>query len=282
MQYNHFGKLRKVLMCPPTFYKELTISEGAARSVDSGDLVNREVAKKQHDGLVAAIRQAGVEVVLEEPQPDHAWQVFTRDIGIMTPAGALIGKFKYRERWNDEDAAIETMTRLGYKITARISVGAVEGGDSWLLDEHTLVIGSGNRSTLRGIAQAAEVMKPFGIEVVAVEFLSKWNHLDGIFAIIDDKLAIACRETLPEFFLKLLKARGFRTIDVTAAQVDELVDTTNVLALGGGKIVSFEDNKWMNERLRAEGFEVIAPPLREFTKMGGGPHCLTFELDRDR
>ncbi|HHY95610.1 MAG TPA: hypothetical protein GX513_11475 [Firmicutes bacterium] len=38
----------------------------------------------------------------------------------------------------------------------------------------------------------------------------------------------------------------------------------------------------MNEQLRAMGFQVYDPPLREFTKMGGGPHCLTFEIERDR
>jgi len=38
----------------------------------------------------------------------------------------------------------------------------------------------------------------------------------------------------------------------------------------------------VNQMLEAEGFEILAPPLREFTKMGGGPHCLTFELQRDR
>jgi len=38
----------------------------------------------------------------------------------------------------------------------------------------------------------------------------------------------------------------------------------------------------VNRMLEADGFTVYAPHLREFTKMGGGPHCLTFEIERDR
>ena len=55
----------------------------------------------------------------------------------------------------------------------------------------------------------------------------------------------------------------------------------NVLALGDGRVLSFEANGIVNRMLAAEGFEVFAPPLREWTRMGGGPSCLTFELERD-
>ena len=54
----------------------------------------------------------------------------------------------------------------------------------------------------------------------------------------------------------------------------------NVLCLGDGRILSFAENETVNEMLSSEGLELVAPPLREFTKMGGGPHCLTFELER--
>lgn len=279
-QYNSHGSLRKVLLCPPTYYEELTISEIAHRSVDEGDVVNRELAIEMHEGMVQALREAGVEVLFEEPHPDHKWQVYTRDFGAMTPVGALIGKFKYRERWGDEEPAMDALNRLGYPIVGRVTRGAVEGGDCWLLDECTLVIGSGNRSTIRGIEEAGEILKPHGVEVVPVEFLAKWNHLDMIFSVVADKLALVCSEALPGSFLKMLADRGWRTIDVPVEHV--LKTGCNVLALGDGRVLTFEENTWVNERLRAEGFRLYDPPLREFTKMGGGPHCLTFELERDR
>lgn len=279
-QFNSHGRLRKVLLCKPEYYEELPISEIAHRSIDEGDVVNRETALKMHEGLVQALTEAGVEIEWEVAHPDHHWQVYTRDFGVMTPAGALIGKFKYAQRWGDEEFAIEAFNRLGVPMAGRVSKGAVEGGDCWLLDERTLVIGSGNRSTLRGIEDAAEILKRYDIEVVPVEFLAKWNHLDMIFSVIADKTALVCKEAIPDSFAKFLNSKGWRTVEVPLEEV--LKTGCNVLALGDDRILSFEENKVVNDMLRSMGFELFAPPLREFTKMGGGPHCLTFEIERDR
>ncbi|MEW6230432.1 MAG: arginine deiminase family protein, partial [Bacillota bacterium] len=176
--------------------------------------------------------------------------------------------------------AVEVLSRYGYPMVGRIRKGAVEGGDCWLLDEQTLVIGSGNRSTLRGIEEAGEIMKPFGVEVIPVEFLAKWNHLDMIFSVVSERLALVSKDGCPEPFLKLLADRGWKTIQLPLEDV--LKTGCNVLSLGDDRVLSFEENVNVNGRLRALGFEVLDPPLREFTKMGGGPHCLTFELERDK
>jgi N-dimethylarginine dimethylaminohydrolase len=278
--FNSHGKLRKVLLCAPDYFEELPISEIAHRSMDDGDKVDRELSKKMHSELVDALRSADVELLWETPGEDHRWQVYTRDFGINTPAGALIGKFKYEQRWGDEEYAIEALTKAGVDIAGRVSVGAVEGGDTWMLDESTLVIGSGNRSTLRGIEQAAEILKPHGVEVRPVEFLAKWNHLDMIFSVAAEKLCIFCEEALPMDFGKYLKDKGWKMLPVP---LDAVLRTgCNVLALGDDRVLSFAENPVVNDMLKAQGLSVYTPHLREFTKMGGGPHCLTFEVQRDK
>jgi N-dimethylarginine dimethylaminohydrolase len=278
--WNSHGKLRKVLLCAPDYFEELPISEIAASSMDSGDKVDRELSKKMHGELADALRSADVELLWETPGEGHRWQVYTRDFGINTPAGALIGKFKYEQRWGDEEYAIEALTKAGVDIAGRVSVGAVEGGDTWMLDETTLVIGSGNRSTLRGIEQAGEILKPHGIEVRPVEFLAKWNHLDMIFSVAAEKLCIFCEEALPVDFGKYLKDKGWKMLPVP---LDSVLQTgCNVLALGDDRVLSFAENPVVNDMLKAEGLTVYTPHLREFTKMGGGPHCLTFEVQRDK
>jgi N-dimethylarginine dimethylaminohydrolase len=278
--WNSHGVLRKLLLCAPDYFEELPISEIAHRSMDSGDKVDRALAAEMHGELADALRSADVELLWETPGEGHRWQVYTRDFGINTPAGALIGKFKYEQRWGDEEFAIDALTQADVDIVGRVEVGAVEGGDCWLLDEATLVIGSGNRSTMRGIEQAAEIMKPLGVEVVPVEFLAKWNHLDMIFSVAAEKVCLFCEEGLPADFAKYLREAGWKMLPVP---LDAVLQTgCNVLALGRDRVLSFAENPVVNEMLKAEGFSVYAPHLREFTKMGGGPHCLTFELQRDR
>jgi len=278
--WNSHGKLRTVLLCAPDYFEELPISEIAASSMDSGDKVDRALSKKMHGELADALRSADIELLWETPGEGHRWQVYTRDFGINTPAGALIGKFKYEQRWGDEEYAIEALTKAGVDIVGRVSVGAVEGGDTWMLDETTLVIGSGNRSTLRGIEQATEILKPHGIEVRPVEFLAKWNHLDMIFSVAAEKLCIFCEEALPMDFGKYLRDKGWKMLPVP---LDAVLQTgCNVLALGDDRVLSFAENPVVTDMLKAEGLTVYTPHLREFTKMGGGPHCLTFEVQRDK
>ncbi len=279
-QFNSHGRVRKLLLCPPDHYEELPISEIAHISMDAGDKVDVELAKRMHAGLATCLEEAGIQLEWERPHPDHHWQVYTRDFGVNTPAGPLIGKYKYEQRWGDEEFALEAFERLGIGIAGRVTQGAVEGGDSWMLDESTLVIGSGNRSTLRGIENAAELMRPHGVEVVPVEFLAKWNHLDMIFSVVAEKLCLFSPDGLPYSYVTFLKERGWRMLEVPLAEV--MKTGCNVLSLGDGRVLSFEENPVVNKMLESEGFEVLAPPLREFTKMGGGPHCLTFELQRDK
>lgn len=277
-QYNNHGLVRKLLLCPPAYYRELEISEIAHRTVQGGEGVDLSVAQPMHEGLARALEGVGVELRWERPHPDHAWQVYTRDFGVNTPVGILIGKYRYEPRWGDEEFAIQALEEIGATIVGRVGRGAVEGGDCWLLDESTLVIGAGNRSNLEGIANATEILKPHAIDVLPVEFDPTWNHLDMIFSVLADKLALYGEDGVPSSYVRLLKDRGWRLI----ALPKELVMQTgcNVLCLGDGRILSFAENETVNEMLSSEGLELVAPPLREFTKMGGGPHCLTFELER--
>jgi N-dimethylarginine dimethylaminohydrolase len=279
-QYNAYGRLRKLLLCAPAYYRELEISEIAHRTVQGGEGVDLSVAQPMHEGLARALADVGIELHWEEPHPDHAWQVYTRDFGVNTPAGVLIGKFRYEPRWGDEEFASDALTKLGATIVGRVSRGAVEGGDSWMLDESTLVIGAGNRSTVEGIENAAEILAPHGIDVVPVVFDAKWNHLDMIFSVLAEKLAMYGEDGLPTSYVSFLRDRGWRLIPLPEEQV--MKTGCNVLCLGEGRVLSFAENETVNALLEAEGFELVAPPLREFTKMGGGPHCLTFEVQRDR
>ena len=51
--------------------------------------------------------------------------------------------------------------------------------------------------------------------------------------------------------------------------------------LGNDKVISFKNNKIVNEKMSALGFKVIEIDLVEILKGGGGPHCMTFPLLRE-
>ena len=100
-----------------------------------------------------------------------------------------------------------------------------------------------------------------------------------ILSVIAEKTVMLCPEALPEHFLRYLKNEKYEIINIPGREV--FSGTINLLVLGNEKILSFQENKFGNERLKAIGLEVYDPPFSQFFLGGSGPHCLSFELIRE-
>ena len=279
MVFNSHGRLRLVLLCKPTYYEICDFSDVASQHLKEGFKVSRKVATEQHQEFVEVFQQLGIDIKWQVAQPGHPDQVATRDFGVNTVGGVLIGNFRYFDNEGDTELAIEALEQLKVPMIGRVMHGAVEGGDCWYLDEHTMVIGIGNRSTMEGIKEAEKILEPFDIKVIPIQFEKKWNHLDMIFSVVADKTVMLCPEALPDDFLKYLKNEKYEIITIPGDAV--FAGTINLLALGNEKVLSFKENKIGNEKLRAVGLEVFDPPLSQFLMGGSGPHCLSFELIRE-
>ena len=279
MVFNSHGALRSILLCKPTYYEICDFSEVASQHIKEGFVVSRKSATEQHQEFVEVFRQLGIDIKWQVAQPGHPDQVATRDFGVNTTKGVLIGNFRYADNEGDTELAIETLEQLKVPMVGRVIKGSLEGGDCWYLDEHTMVIGIGNRSTMEGVKEAEKVLEPFDIKVIPIQFEKKWNHLDMIFSVVAPKTVMLCPEALPDDFLKYLRQEKYEIITIPGNAV--FAGTINLLALGDEKVLSFKENKLGNEKLRAVGLEVFDPPLSQFLMGGSGPHCLSFEIIRE-
>ena len=280
MVFNSHGRLRSVLLCKPTYYEICDFSEVASQHIKEGFVVSRKVAFEQHKEFVEVFQQLKIDIKWQVAQPGHPDQVATRDFGVNTVRGVLIGNFRYSDNEGDTELAIEALEQLKVPMIGRVIQGSLEGGDCWYLDEHTMVIGAGNRTTMEGIKETEKILESFDINVIAIEFEEKWNHLDMIFSVVADKTVMLCPEALPDNFLKYLKNEKYKIITVPGKAVFN--GTINLLALGNEKVLSFKENRLGNEKLRALGLEVFDPHLSQFLMGGSVPHCLSFELDREK
>jgi arginine deiminase len=95
---------------------------------------------------------------------------------------------------------------------------------------------------------------------------------------VGDGLALACVDVLSDDFLESLKTHRIETIAVSYKEARAL--GCNVLALGDRRILASADNERVNGLLRARGFQVETVELDQFTRCGGGVHCLTMPLAR--
>jgi len=237
------------------------------------------VLNKEHQGFIAAYREAGVEVELLDPLEGLPYLVYARDFGAGVAEGVLIGRFREPIRQGEELVYTEKMSHLQVPIVGKITRGCFEGGDFWLLDEFTIVQGVCARTDWEGVRNAQEILEPLGYTVTGVQIDSKYLHLDMVFNIVAPRVAIAVKSILPDFFLKMLSKRKYQLIDVPPEGV--FAHHCNVQSLGNDRVLSFAGNVVVNKCLNALGLKVITPELTQILKGGGGPHCMTFPLQRD-
>jgi N-dimethylarginine dimethylaminohydrolase len=278
--YNSTGKLKRILLGKPEYIEILPISDVARDLYDSGVKRDRSIALRQHEELADVFRQCEIDISWINVTPGLPWQFGTRDFGTNTPFGFLVGRFRYKERQGEEVLNKQELLRLGETVLPHdITRGCLEGGDCYWIDENTLIIGNGNRSTYSGYENAKEILSKYGVRVFVVEFLSKWNHLDVIFQPIADKFALVCIDAVPDYLIGFLEGLGWELIKLPGEYA--MRTEINMLTLGDDRVLSFKGNR-LNEVLKAHGFTVFDPEFDFFTSFGGGPHCETQELERER
>lgn len=276
---NSSGKLRKVLLCPPSFFDFRPINEITRKVLAHGERADLEAVRREHEGFAQAYRDAGVEVVLMEPDPDLPYMVYARDFGACLAEGVLIGSFREPVRQGEELLYERKVRELGLPVVGRVEQGFFEGGDFWFLDEATVAHGVVARSDWEGVRAAARILEPLGYTVVGVQLPSRNLHLDMAFNIVAPGVAVCATEQMPGFFLRMLRKRRYELIEVPSAGV--FLHHCNIQCLGEGRVLTFAGNSGVNQKLEALGLEVITPELTQILKGGGGPHCMTFPLLRE-
>ena len=276
---NSTGRLRKVLLCPPTYFDFRPINEITRKVLAHGETADIQAVKREHEGFAQAYRDAGVEVALAEPDPALPYMVYARDFGACLAEGALIGSFREPVRQGEELHYERRLRALGVPVIGRITRGSFEGGDFWFLDEGTIAHGVVARSDWEGVSSAAAILEPLGYTLVGVQLASRNLHLDMAFNIVAPGVAVCATEQMPEFFLRMLEKRRFELIDVPSEGVFK--HHCNIQCLGDERVLTFAGNTAVNEKLTSLGLTVITPELTQILKGGGGPHCMTFPLLRD-
>jgi dimethylargininase len=275
--------LRRVLVFPPVPPDDTVSWEafGYLRPLDHAAAVQEHAAFRQ---LLAA---AGAEVVTGEID-DGALQdgIFAFDPMIVTDAGALLLRPGKALRLGEVALAEQALHDLGIPITGRITPpGTVEGGDSFWLDERTLIVGQSYRTNAAGIAQLSALLAPHGGTVSAVD-LPHWHgpgeclHLLSLISMLDRDLAVVYLPLLPVRLVELLAARGVELVAIPDAEF--ATRGCNVLALAPRRCLLLRENTETARRLRAAGCNVTVYAGDEIShNRTGGPTCLTRPLLRD-
>ncbi|HLI70508.1 MAG TPA: arginine deiminase family protein [Ktedonobacteraceae bacterium] len=274
--------LRKVLVKRPD--ENFAVSDPVAWHYTSRpDLA---VAQREHDELVALIRQAGCEVFYhDEVQPERADAIFAFDPALVTDEGAVILNMSKLLRRGEEAAMARRFEELEIPILYKLhGLARAEGGDLFWLDHDTLAVGQGFRTNAEGLSQLREALEPIGVTVIPVELPyytgpAACLHLLSLMSLVDEKLLVIYPPLVAVPFWQELQRRGIEIIEVPDEEF--LTMAPNVLALAPRKCIMLEGNPRTQRKLEEAGCEVATYKGNEISlKAEGGPTCLTRPLWR--
>ncbi|GJM44274.1 MAG: arginine deiminase [Gemmatimonadota bacterium] len=232
---------------------------------------------------------------------------------LATPARArearyLRAIYKYHPRFREEDFKVWYGNQ-----PEDVYPGCIEGGDVLVLDEKTVLIGCGARTSPAAVDTVSRrLFERSSVEnVILVQFRKgrAIMHLDTVFTMVDvnkfnffpgvlrgmevfivrrgqgsgfavqhaDDLESALRQTLRRDDLKII-ASGTDEIEYIREQWD---DGHNTFALAPGVVVAYARNAETNQRLRDAGVEVLELDASELCRGRGGSRCMTQPIRRD-
>lgn len=273
------GVLRDVLLCRPDHYRWIPTNSIAVATLAGGERVEARAAAAQYRELESVLDQAGVTRHYLKPEPHLPYQVYTRDSSQTTPWGPVLTQLAMPQRRGEYAALLEFHGRNG-GFWHYATEGTVEGGDIHVIRPGLLVIGhSGGRTSEAGARQLGGWFEAEGWEVRLEPFAEHFLHLDVLFCMAAEGLAVACTEVLGDDFARFLAERQIRLIEASYREV--MAMSCNLLSLGGGRVISPAHSRRLNEALRAEGVTVFDPELDRFARGGGSIHCMTMPLRRE-
>ena len=276
---SEYGRLTDVMLSNPRHLELVPCNAVSIENHRNGITCSSDLAVEQHSKLVRALEAEGVRCHLVPPMEGLADLPFTRDATLMSPWG-LIALSPAVDHRLAEVAHIRAAAQ-GWDVPlfGAVEDGRIEGGDVCLLRPGIVVIGySGERTDEAGARALAGMFQERGWDSILTRFGRRFLHLDTVFTLADHNLAVACVDALEPEFLAQVQELGIELIDVTVSEVQRLGG--NLLSLGDRRVVSSADNRRINALLERRGYKVVRVEIDQFTRCGGGMHCLTMPLAR--
>ena len=271
--FSEYDTLKKVVLCSATY---MTIREPINETQKQflKENIDTELAKKQHQQLVQALEENGVEVLLLTPSEKYPEQVFTRDIGFTLGNQVFVAHMAHDVRQGEEQPLIDLLEKELITYTNLLE-DKIEGGDV-LIDRNTVYIGVSNRTNKKAIEHLQSLLPTF--EVITVPFTDTYLHLDCVFNILSEDEALIFPGEIDEDKLKILSSR-YNLIEVSEEEQATL--GTNVLSIGNKRVLSLPINKEVNKKLKDRGYQVIEVDISEIIKSGGAFRCCTMPILRE-
>lgn len=238
--------------------------------------------ERQHEAFCALLGDLGADVVVADAQDGLVDAVYMHDPVMLTADGAIPLRMRKPVRATEPELMAAELERAGVPVLGRLPEGAwADGGDRFWIDDATMAVGMGYRTTPAGVEALREIS---GIDVIAYDLPHDAGpdhvlHLQSLISALTDDLLVVYEPLMPVRLLEDLRERGY---DWIAVEADEyLAMGCNVLCVRPGVVVMVDGVDSLRRRIEARGVEVHTYDGSDLSLKGdGGPTCLTCPLLR--
>jgi arginine deiminase len=245
--------------------------------------LNAGRARKQHDALAQAYRDAGIAVHYVEPAgtpPPNL--IYVADLMFMTSEGAVLGRPASTVRAGEERFVARRLADLGVPILRSVrGRGTFEGADALWIDPQTALVATGMRTNAEGAAQVASLLREMGVEVIHAGLPYGAMHLMGTLRFADRDLAIAWPGRVPYAVVDALRARGYTTLFIPDEGEAIHGMALNFVTFGPRRILMAAGNPITQAFYEDAGIACQVVEVDEILKAAGGIGCATGILERE-
>ena len=258
-------------MCPPVHFD---VNYAINPWMDLTVGVDRELAQRQWDALVATYRAAGAEIEVLEPRAGLPDLVFTANLGIVDGDTFVSARMRHAERRPETVHAERWFEEHGFAVRRLGEHVSQEGAGDALPFGDTLVVGHRSRSSVASYIDLARIVDG---AILPVELRDpRFYHVDIVFCPLDATTAMYAPGALDDKGAHAIAALVPDAIALTDGEAGAFCANSVVV---GRTVVMPACTPRLERELRARGFEPVVVDVSEFLKAGGGPRCLTLALD---
>ena len=262
---------RRYLMCPPAHFD---VAYAINPWMDLDVPVDRALAQRQWEALVAVLREAGAEIEVLEPVAGLPDLVFTANVGLVDGDTFIPARMRHAERQAESAHAERWFAANGYAIRHLSADVVQEGAGDALPFDGTLIGAYCTRSSAASYVDLARIVDAHILPVELVD--ERFYHFDTIFSPLDARSAIVAFDKLDADSARLVRDLVPDPIALTAEETAAFSANTVVV---GRTVVMAACSPRLEAELRGRGFTPVVVDVSEFLKSGGGPRCLTLALD---
>lgn len=227
-----------------------------------------ELALRQHDSYIEALKECGVEVTVLEANEEFPDSCFVEDVALCTKHCVIVtrpGALSRRKEVLQED--MQTALKGFFKNIEYIKEpGTIEAGDIMMVGDH-FYIGLSERTNVDGANQMISILEKYGLSGSVVPLKEVLHLKTGLSYIENNNLLVAGEFVLSPIFKNFHKI----VINEDDSYSANCIWVNDIVLVPKGYPTT-------KKAIESFGYKVIEVDTSEYRKIDGGLSCLSLRF----